>query len=334
MCSTEKTGGKEKAPTWFQGPWPSFLIRRLVGLAAALLALLIITFFIVHLIPGDPAVSVAGADATHADIERVREELGLNQPILVQFWQYLSGIFTGNLGNSFMWHIPVQEVVMQRLPYTLSVALIGVLVVLIVSVPLGMLVGISTRGGRHPWVSNLFGVLTGLFSSVPPYVLATLLIIVFAISAKILPPAYSSNAGAASWVLPIIAIAIGPICTISRTVRRESAVVLEQDYVRTARGWRLPPARTYLKYVLPNLLTTTLTLSGLILTSMLGSALVIETVFAWPGLGQGVVQAVLNKDYPVIRAIILFIGVIAGVMNLLIDVILGIIDPRTLGGKK
>ncbi len=157
--------------------------------------------------------------------------------------------------------------------------------------------------------------------------------VVFAVTLAVLPPAYSKNHVGTSFVLPVVALAIGPICTVARVVRRETAVVLEQDYMRTAKGWRLSALPLYAKYALPNLLTSTLTLSGLILTSMIGGAIIIETVFAWPGLGRGVVQAIANKDYPLIQGIILVLGILAAVLTLLVDVILGAIDPRTLGSK-
>lgn len=314
-------------------PWVSFAVRRGIGLLTSVVALIVITFFILRLLPGDPAVVVAGTDATRQDVERVRHELGLDLPLLVQFWHYVTGIVTGNMGESYQWGQPVVDVVRSRVPFTLSISLIAIGIVLLVSVPLGMAVSILTRGGRHRWLDALFSGGTGLIGSVPVYVVGTLLVVLFAITLHWLPPAYSAKQGWLSYILPIVALTIGPICTVSRVVRRETAVVLEQDWIRTARGWRLPPMTIHLKYALPNLITTTLTLSGLILTNMLGSALITETVFGWPGLGSGVVQAILNKDYPVIQGIILFIGVIAAVLNVLIDLILGIIDPRTLGGR-
>lgn len=323
----------DTAGTRRPSPWVSFAVRRGIGLVASVLALIIITFFMLRLLPGDPAVAVAGTDATTADVERVRHELGLDLPLLTQFGHYVAGVFTGNMGTSYQWGQPVITVISSRLPFTLSISLIAIAIVLLVAVPLGMTVSILTTGGRRSWLDGLFSGATGFVGSVPVYVVATLLVVLFAISLGWLPPAYSARQGWLAYILPIVALAIGPICTVSRVVRRETSVVLEQDYIRTAHGWRLPHPMVHLKYALPNLITTTLTLSGLILTNMLGSALITETVFGWPGLGSGVVQAILNKDYPVIQGIILFIGVIAAVLNVLIDLILGIIDPRTLGGS-
>jgi peptide/nickel transport system permease protein len=158
-----------------------------------------------------------------------------------------------------------------------------------------------------------------------------MLVVVFAIMLRVLPAAGAASLSAL--ILPVAGLAIGPICSVARVVRRETATVLEQDYLRTARGWRLKPLRLYARHALPNLLTTALTLAGLILSGMLGGAIIVENVFNWPGLGREIVTAILNKDYPVIQGIILVLGFLAILLNLLVDVILGIIDPRTLGGK-
>lgn len=311
--------------------WADYAIRRAGGLLLSVGLLVVVTFFIVPLIPGDPAVVIAGADATTEQIEAIREELGLNDPMALQFWNYLTGIFTGNLGESFAYGQPVSTIILTKMPYTLQLASLGILVVLLVSIPLGMLVGVATHGNRRRWLDVSFGVVTGFFQSIPQYVTATILVVVFAILLGVLPAAGATSPQ--SLILPVAAVALGPICSIARVVRRETAVVLEQDYMRTARGARLRAFRLYARHALPNLLTTALTLSGLILAGMLGGAIIIETVFSWPGLGQEVVTAILLKDYPVIQGVILVLGFIAIVMNLLIDVILGLIDPRTLGAS-
>ena len=318
-------------------PWVDFAIRRTLGLLAAVIALVVLSFLIVQLIPGDPAVALAGADATKDDIEALRHQLGLDLPVYQQFFDYVGALLTGNLGTSFMYNQPVITIILSRLPFTAAISLIGIVVVLIVAVPLGLLVGVLTRGGRRRWLDTAFGVTTGVLDSIPGYIMATLLVLLFAVGVgliPLLPPAYSARNAGASLVLPIIALVIGPICTISRVVRRETAVVLEQDYMRTAQGWRLPPARKYLKYALPNLMTTTLTLTGLILSGMLGGALIIENVFALPGLGSGIIKAILDRDYPVIQGIVLLLGIVAAIITLLVDVLLGLIDSRTLGGKR
>lgn len=250
----------------------------------------------------------------------------------MQFVRYLSGIVTGNLGVSFAYGAPVAEIILTKMPYTLQLAATAIVVVLLIAIPFGMIIGIATQGGRRRWLDVAFGAFTGTLQSIPQYVTSTILVAIFAIALGVLPAAGAEGRNA--MILPVIGVSLGPICSIARLVRRETSTVLEQDFMRTARGARLPNLRLYARHALPNLLTTALTLSGLILAGMLGGAIIVETVFSWPGLGGEVVTAILYKDYPVIQGVILVLGVIAIVMNLLIDVILGIIDPRTLGAHR
>lgn len=317
-----------------KSPWVDFAIRRGSGFVATVVVLVVATFCMVRLIPGDAAVAAAGPDATPEQVEAVRAQLGLDTPWPHQFLAYVQGLVHADLGTSFAISVPVRDYVFARLPYTAALAVIAIILVLAVAVPLGMSVGVLTRGGRRRWLDQAFGFLTGLLSAVPGYVIATLLVVAFSVNLSIFPPAYSHADPVSSFTLPTLALAVGPISLISRVVRRETSVILEHDFVRTARGWRLGRFLLYRKYVLPSLMTSTLTLSGLVLTSMLGSAIVVETVFGWPGLGLGTVQAIVNRDYPVIQGIVLVIGVLAALLNLMVDIMLGLIDPRTLGGRQ
>ncbi|WP_211882440.1 ABC transporter permease [Pseudarthrobacter albicanus] len=310
-------------------PWVGFSLRRLGGLLLSFVVLTVVTFLIVPLIPGDPAVIAAGDGASPAQIANVRAELGLDLPMLTQFLNYVSGILRLDMGTSFVSGERVSTLIFTRFPFTAEIALLAIVLVLLISVPLGMAVAILTRGGRNKWLDHGFNFLTSLIYSIPQYVVGTLLVVVFAVTLRWLPAAGAATLN--SLVLPTAALMLGPVCVISRIVRRETAVVLDKDYVRTARGWRLSALRTNARYVLPNLVTTTLTLSGLILAAQLGGAVVIETVFAWPGLGQGIVNAILQRDYPVIRGIILVLGLLATLIIILVDLILAIIDPRNLG---
>lgn len=319
-----------------KSPWLNFAIRRAVSLAATFLALIVVSFLIVQLIPGDPVYALAGANADLDDINRIRQQLGLDLPLGERFLDFVGHVFSGDLGTSFMYGQPVATIIMSRLPFTATIAVAGIVTVLIIAIPLGMLIGILTRSGRRRWLDTGYGVVTGFVDSVPGYIAASFLVVMFALGVGIfplLPPAYAPRLGAESFVLPVAALALGPICTISRVVRRETAVVLENDYMRTARGWRLPALKQYCKWALPNLLTTTLTLSGLILTGMIGGAIVIESVFALPGLGTGIIKAILDRDYPVIQGMVIVIGMIAAFINLFVDLILGLIDRRNLGGS-
>lgn len=314
-------------------PWTQFLLKRGIGLLLTFAVLVVITFLIVPLIPGDPAVQAAGPDASPAKIEQVRSDLGLDEPMAQRFADYVGGVLRGDLGESFALSASVRDVIVTRLPFTATLAVAAIAMVLLVSIPVGMAVSILTRGGRRRWLDHGFSGATGFFGSIPPYVTATLFVVVFAVTLSWLPPAYSARQGWTSFILPVAALALGPICTVSRVVRRETDRVVVQDYMRTARGWRIGSWRRYALYALPNLLTSTLTLAGLLLTSMLGGAIIVETVFNWPGLGLAVVQAIVEKDYPLIQGSVLVIGMLAAILTMVIDALLGAIDPRTLGAK-
>ncbi|GAA2154924.1 ABC transporter permease [Actinomadura napierensis] len=320
-----KAGGRVR------NPWIGFLARRLAGLAGVLVTLVVVTFLMVQLIPGDPARALAGTDATGAQVARFRHELGLDRSLPAQFGSYVSGLLHGDLGTSFQTREPVANVIGGRLPFTAELAFLAILLVLAVAVPLGMGVAVATRGGRRRRLDAAFTFLTGLVGATPEYVLGTLLVLVFAISLRMLPAA--GAAGLSALVLPVVAVALPSTCVLARIVRREAAVVLNQDYMRTARGRRLPPLALYARHALPNLLTGTLTMGGLMLTAMLGGTIIVESVFAWPGLGGRVVQAIINRDYPVIQGTVLVLGILAALLNLLIDVLLGLLDPRTLTAR-
>lgn len=313
-------------------PWPAFLLRKTAELLLALAALTVITFAIVHLIPGDAARVVAGVDASPEQVEATRVRLGLDQPLLAQFWNYLAGLFTGDLGTSYRTGQPVADVIAARLPFTASIALFGIAVTLVVSLALGLAVAGLTRGNRNPWLDSAFGWTTGIVLALPVYVIGAVLIVVFAVNWRVLPAAGANSM--ASYVLPTVAIASGPIASMSRLVRREAAVVLEQDYMRTARGWRISTFRQFAKHAVPNLLASTLTLSGLILAGMIGGAIIIESVFAWPGLGRAVVESIIDRDYPLTRGVVLTVGAVAVALNIAIDIVLALVDPRTLRAGK
>ncbi|RKT35833.1 peptide/nickel transport system permease protein [Microbacterium sp. AG1240] len=316
--------------------WRRFLLRRAGGLVVNLVILVLLTFLIVQLIPGDPAVAIAGENASLAQVDLVRAQLGLDQPLPVQLWDYVVGVAQFDFGDSFRYRVPAMQVVMAAVPFTLAITLPAVVLLLILGLALGMSVGVATRGDRRRWLGGVFNAVTALFSSIPVYVQATILVVIFAVVLRVLPPAYSPAYGfGAASILPIASLTIGGMCSVARIVRHETAVILEQDYMRTARGWRLPALSLYAKHMLPNLLTTALTLSGIILTALLGSALITEAVFAWPGLGGVIVQAIaVDKDYPVIRSAVFVIGTISLLITLVIDIILGLIDPRTLGDQR
>lgn len=311
-----------------QFPWARYAVRRGIGLVWVLAALLVATFLIVRLIPGDPARRVAGLDATAEDVERTREALGLNKSLPEQFVDYVSAIVRFEFGRSFVTREPVAKVVADRFPKTVQLAVTALAIVMLGAVPLGLLFGALTREGRRRRLEIGFAAVTSLGGALPEYLAATFLAFVFAVWLRWLPVA-----GSTEWhaiVLPAVAIALRPTTTLSRIVRVETLNVLAQDYIRTARGKRLPAALIYFRHTLPNVLTAALTIGGTLFTGLIAGAVVVENVFAWPGLGTQLVQAILTRDYPVVQAVTLMLGCAVVLVNTAVELLLAVVDPRSV----
>ncbi|MGQ0548529.1 MAG: ABC transporter permease [Armatimonadota bacterium] len=309
-------------------PGARLALRRAAGLGIVLGALLIASFLIVRLIPGDPARAIAGFDASQEEVERVRTALGLDRPVLIQFVAYTRNALRLDFGESFVTSEPVTKVIADRLPKTGQLALVSLLLVLALSVPLGMIAGALTREGRNRGAEVAFTAVTSVGGALPEFLASTFLAFIFAVWLRWLPVAGADVSTA--FILPALAISIRPIAILSRIVRVETLNVLAQDYIRTARSKRLPARLLYLRHTLPNVLTAALTIGGLLFAGLLGGAVIVENVFAWPGLGTAVVSAVLARDYPVIQGVILMLGIAVVLVNTLVDILLGMVDPRSI----
>ncbi|MGW4403662.1 ABC transporter permease [Nonomuraea sp. NPDC004702] len=302
-------------------------VRRLVRFVVSLAVLLVASFAMIHLIPGDPVRASLGP-AAPVELVRAREQLlGLDKSLPEQFAAYVGHILTGDFGTSFLTGEPVGQVIATRLPNTLGLALLATVVALLLAVPLGMWAAIRTENGRNRGTEITFSSVTGTAVAVPEFLYSIALVAVLSIGLGLFPPA--GKEGAMSYVLPVAALAIGPVAMIARISRVETLRELGTDYVRLARSKRLPAARLHLRHVLPNTLTATLTVGGLLLTSLIAGSVLVEYVFAWPGLGLKIVESITQKDYPVAQAVILVYGAIVLVVNLAVDLILGALDPTS-----
>jgi peptide/nickel transport system permease protein len=311
-------------------PWIKYLLVRAVGAIAVMVFLIVLTFLMVRLVPGDPARIILGVSATPEQVSQVRGQLGLDQPLAVQFIDYVAGIFRGDLGHSFRTSQPVSEMLLQRLPVTATLAAAALGVVLVIGFPLGILVGFAQSRQKAKALTRSFTSATSVVGAVPEYLMGTLLIVVFALGLRVLPAQGGQNL--AGYILPTLAIGLGSAAVFARLVRNETLSALGQEYIMTANSKRMSTARLLGRHVLPNVVTSTLALGGLILVALLGGTVITENVFNIPGLGTEVVSAVLASDYPSVQGIILILGVIAAAINLTIDVALGIIDPRVVSG--
>jgi peptide/nickel transport system permease protein len=309
-------------------PWLRFLVRRIAGLVGVLLVLAVVVFLLVRLTPGDPAVAVTGGHATAAQLQTVRHQLGLDTSLGHQFATYLKDLSHGDLGNSYTTHTPVRQVISERLGSSLQLAGAGLALMLLLGIPLGLLAGALTRDGRHRRFGTAFTAVTSVGGNVPPYVLATLLVFIFAVTFTLLPVSGSGNFE--SLILPGLAVGLPPAAVMARVVRVDTLNVLREDYMRTARSKRLSPWRVFVRHALPNVLTSALTIAGIIFGSIIAGAVVVEAVFARAGLGTALVTAVTARDYPTVQGITLILGTVVVIVNATVDLLIALLDPRSL----
>jgi peptide/nickel transport system permease protein len=308
-------------------PWLRFALRRLGRFAVSLWVLLTAAFLMVHLVPGDPVRAALGMTAP-ADLVRARRaELGLDDPLWTQYGHYLRGLLHGELGTSMGSGLPATQVIGDRLPATAVLAVLAFVVVLAVSVPVGVGMAMLTRGGRRRGGELAFTSTSVVLAAVPDFLVAVGLVYLFAVHLHWFPVA--GRGGAGSYVLPVLALAAGPAAVLARIVRVELLAVLGADFVRTARAKRLPARLLYARHALPNALTATLTLGGLLLSGLVAGTVLVENVFSWPGLGSTIVQSIQERDYPVVQGIVLVYGAGVLLVNLAVDVLLALLDPRS-----
>lgn len=303
-----------------------FVARELVRLAISAWILITIAFLLVHFIPGDPVRASLGLTAPPELVEARRALLGLDRPLIVQYGDYLAALARGDLGTSFMSQLPVTEIIAQRLGNTLSLAGLAMALVAMIGLSTGLIVAVASWNGRHR-ADTVFNLTSGLFTAMPEFVTAVILTSVFAVTLGWLPVA--GVTGLASWVLPVAALSVGPAAALARIVRIEALKVLSQDHIRTARAKRLGWRRLYLGHVLPNCLTAALAVGGLIFRSLVAGTILVENIFAWPGLGSALVLAILQKDYPLTQGLILVFGLLVLTINLVVDLAIAAVDPRS-----
>ena len=305
------------------------MARRLGRLLGVLAVLVVATFALVRLVPGDPARNAVGLSGSAAAYQRARETLHLDDSLFAQFGYYLRDLLHFDLGTSNATDQPVTAVIAERLPSTLGLTALSIVITLLASVPLGLAVATVTHS-RKRWLRTAFTSVTGAFGALPHYVIATLLVFLFAITLTWLPP--SGSGGFEYALLPAIALAARPTAMLARIVRVEATRVLGQDYVRTARSKRLPGYLVVARHVFPNVLTPTLAVTGTLVASLISGAVIIEQVFARPGLGTELVNAVLAGNYPVVQGITILLGIIVVVVNTVVDLVLALVDPQAVAG--
>lgn len=304
-----------------------YLLRRLLLIVPTLLLLALGTQFLATLAPGDPAEQYARLHATSGvatpqDIAHARVLLGLNRPFIVRYVEWIAGALHGDLGVSFSRQTTVSAEIGNRLGATVELALTALALTVIVATPLGALAAM-----RHgSWFDHALRAGSLLAASIPGFFLAYVLIEIFATQLNLLPVAGREQA--ASIVLPALALSAVGIATASRLLRASMLEVLGEDYIRTARGKGVSQLRMALRHALPNAALPVITVLGTLLGYLLAGSVVIETVFAWPGLGQLLAQSVAQRDYPMIEGLVVLAGAFFLVINLMVDLSYRILDPR------
>lgn len=307
-----------------------FIARRLLYSAVVLLGVLVLVFTLVQLVPGDPVRIALGTRYTPESYEALRAASGMDRPLLAQFFGYLGSALTGDLGVSFRNGEPVTLTLLERLPATVSLGLVGILLALAIALPAGIFSAL--REGR---VSDAIVRVTSQFGvSIPDFWMAILLIALFSTTLGWLPTSgYRSLVeDPTGWlrhiILPAVTVAVVAAAIMTRYVRAAVLEVASMGYVRTARSKGLPPRVVTFRHLVRNALVPILTITGIQLATLLGGVIVVEVVFAWPGLGRLVFNAVAARDYPVIQGAVLLIAALFLLINLLIDMLYAVVDPR------
>jgi len=298
------------------------LLKRLLGTIPVIFGVLLLTFVLVHAIPGDPVEVMLGESATSANREVLRHNLGLDTPLTIQFFQYVAKVAQGDLGVSIHSKKPIVDLLAERLPATMKLAALALMIAISIGVPLGIVAALKV----DRWADNLVTVLSLTVSAMPHFWLGPLLMMVFALWLGLLP--VSGMDASTSIILPALTLGFGLAAILTRMTRASMFEVLHEDFIRTARAKGLPEKAVILKHALRAALLPIVTVLGLQLGSLLAGTVITETVFAWDGIGRLLVESIEKRDYPVTQACVLVIALTYVFVNLLTDIIYTRIDPR------
>lgn len=308
----------------------AYIARRAAQALVVMLGVSILVFLLVHLVPGDPIRVALGTRFDQATYDALRERAGFNRPLVVQYFTWLGGAVTGDLGVSFRSGEPVTSTILGRLPATMTLAFSALLIALLIALPLGTLSAVKS-GSKLDYGAMFF---SQLGISIPDFWMGILLILLFSLTLGWLPPSgYTSLAeDPVGWlqrlILPAVTVGVTSGSILTRFVRSSVLEALSQDYTRTARAKGLRERTVIRRHVLKNALIPVVTVTGLQLAFLLGGIIVVETVFAWPGLGQLALIAVQRRDYPVLQGTVLLLAVIFLLINLIVDLLYAYLDPR------
>ncbi len=303
-----------------------YIVKRFLMMIPVIIGISLLVFLVMKATPGDPARIVAGSEADEETVEEIREQLGLNKPVLEQYVNYMAGLLRGDMGTSFANGKPVLQEILSRLPVTFTLAFFAVAIATVLAIPLGIL-SATKQYSILDYISTVFS-LIGV--SMPNFWLGLMLILLFALKLGWLP-----SGDAATWkgyILPSVTMAVGAMANFMRTTRSSMLDVIRQDYIRTARAKGAGENHVIIKHALRNAMIPVITVIGLQMGTLLGGAVVNETVFSLPGLGTLMIGAIKQKNEPVVLGSLITFAIIFSIVNLLVDILYAFIDPRIKSG--
>ncbi len=300
----------------------TYILRRVAQSALTLLGVSVLVFVILRVLPGDPARMLLPDGAPESAVAELNRQLGLREPLIVQYGLFLRSVARGDFGQSFQYRAPALRVVLERLPATVQLTLAAMLVTIAVGVSLGIFTAVR-RGTRYDVAGTIVAVLG---QSLPNFWLGIMLILLFGVALRWLPT--SGFAGWTSLVLPAITLAAFPTALVARLTRSSMLEILNRDYIRTGRAKGLAEQSVVLRHALRNAAIPVLTVIGLQIGALLGGAVITESVFAWPGMGKLIVDAIFFRDFPVVQTVLILSATVFVAINLLVDLLYTVIDPR------
>lgn len=329
---------------------PRYIVKRLFDLLPVILGITLLVFLFLQLIPGNPAIVLLGSRATPEQVEQLQTQLGLNQPLPVQYLSFLRKLIHFDLGRSIITGIPITQEIATRWTATFELSVAAMIVAMLFGIPAGLIAAVKKNG----WVDNLIMSASLLGVSMPVYWLGLLLIYLFAVDLHWLPPSgrisitttlqpltgfyvldsiLQLNLGALSdvlahLILPALTVGTIPLAIIARITRSAMLEVLSQDYIRTARAKGVLERWVVMKHALKNALLPVVTIIGLQFGTLLGGAILTETIFSWPGIGSWIYEGILARDYPVVQGGVVFVAIVFVLINLLVDISYALLDPR------
>ena len=298
-----------------------YLVRRLLQVIPVLIIITMVVFFLVN-VAGDPTVNLLPLDATPEDRERLREAMGLNRPLYIQYFDFMKNVLKGDFGNSYRFNQPALDLALARIPVSVQLAGVSLLFAILFAIPMGIL---SAQFSGTPFDLLISG-LSVLGRAMPSFWVGILLILLFSVNLRVLP--VSGSGTPAHIILPAATLAVQTAAPIIPLIRSNMLSIMHEDYIRTARSKGLREIFVICIHAFKNALVPVVTIVALQIPGLIGGALIVETVFAWPGLGQFLIQAINNRDMSIVQVCIFLISIITLVANLIADLVYCLIDPR------